>query len=258
MLSEFRNVSDKSVRIDGGLGNRHKFVLSKCSCASASQPLGVNYPDRYRTTGLPRTVDRLGFCRNHFARPVGLRSPTYCRRPSASPAAMNLLAADSMSSQRRLTVAFPESRQRRPRLAGIARWLLLRVALSFLHLFVINGLRERESDSELGKAEQRFRPFSRKGRRVLSSHVSRAVRPCLASPEKYVALWIYPARSGTFCTALYLCVGRAAVCFHPRTRVRALCCGTFLRCRLRGLLCVLRMRNTGHDKQGDSGCDYQW
>jgi hypothetical protein len=61
-----------------------------------------------------------------------------------------------------------------------------------------------------------------------------------------------------FCTALYPCVRRAAVCFHPRTRVRGLGCVVFLRGGLRGLRCALRMRNTGHDKEHDSGCDYQW
>jgi hypothetical protein len=104
-----------------------------------------------------------------------------------------------------------------------------RVALSFLHLFVINGL-----------------------------HGSRAVGPLLAPPEKNVALWIHPARSGMFCTGLHPCVGRTAVCFHPRTRVGCLCCSVFLRSGLRGLRCALRMRNAGHDKQHDSGCDYQW
>src|ERR1700758_279230 len=50
----------------------------------------VNYPDRYRTTGPPRTVDRLGFCRNHFVRPVGLHSSTYRRPPPVESAATSL------------------------------------------------------------------------------------------------------------------------------------------------------------------------
>ena len=89
-------------------------------------------------------------------------------------------------------------------------------------------------------------------------HQRVALATPLAPSEKNVALWIHPARSGMFCTALYLCVGRTAVCFHPRTRVRGLCCGVFLRGGLNGLRCALRMRNTGHDKQHGSGCDYQW
>lgn len=89
-------------------------------------------------------------------------------------------------------------------------------------------------------------------------HQRVALATPLAPSEKNVALWIHPARSRMSCTALYPCVGRTAVCFHPRTRVRGLCCGVFLRGGLNGLRCALRMRNTGHDKQHGSGCDYQW
>ena len=57
----------------------------------------ANYPDKYRRRGPLRTVDRLGFCRNRFVRPVGLQSPMYCRHPSASPAVRKGLAADWMT-----------------------------------------------------------------------------------------------------------------------------------------------------------------
>jgi len=189
----------------------------------------ANYPDKYRRRGPLRTVDRLGFCRNRFVRPVGLQSPMYCRHPSASPAVRKGLAADWMTGQWRLTVASPERRPRRPRWAGTARRLRPRVVLSFLHLFIINGL-----------------------------HGSRALGPWLAPAEKNVALWVHPARSGIFCTSLYPRVGRTAVCFHPGSRVGCLCRGVFLGRGLRRLRCALRMRSAGHDKQHDSGCDYQW
>ena len=66
------------------------------------------------------------------------------------------------------------------------------------------------SDRKLCKPERSSSP-SRCGYRVLSSHGSRAIRSLLAPSEKNVALWIHPARSGIFCTALYPRVGRAAV-----------------------------------------------
>lgn len=114
------------------------------------------------------------------------------------------------------------------------------------------------NEREPGEPDQGLRLPSRVEHAVACVASSRAVSGFSAPPEENIALWIYPALPGMFCTALDSCIRRPAVRLHPRTGGRrSLICGVFLRSRLLPFGHALRMRKTDHNKQSESRSDHQ-